>query len=168
MLTTGCASNALDYNMNLGYDLNNVKHKDITFNVYHSNTEDNSWKNIASFPCTPQPGHYNDVKLECKPGKITAVLEDNTYTESEDGNLVTYDGTIEAAYEYDIDGFKGSLHGWESFKVKDIEGEQMIRMYPISNKGGITTMEDIDLDSPYDPEGETGNIDNILITIVMK
>lgn len=167
MLTTGCASNALDYNMNLGYDLNNVKHKDITFNVYHSNTEDSSWEQIASFPCTPQIGHYNDVKLECKPGRITAVLKDNTYTESEDGNSATYDGTIEAAYEFEIDGFNGSLPGWEDFEIKDIEGEQLVRLYPIANNGELSYLSEISLDKPYYEE-DSDNIDNILVTIVMK
>ena len=167
MLTTGCASSELDYNANLGFDLNKVRHKDITFNVYHSNTEDNSWEQIASFPCTPQPGHYNDVKLECKPGQITAVLKDSTYTESEDGNFASYDGTIEAAYEFKIDGFKGSLPGWEDFEIKDIDGEQLVRLYPITNNGELSFLAEISLDKPYNEE-DSDNIDNILVTIVMK
>lgn len=168
LVSAGCSKDTLEYDMNLGYDLNNVKHKDITFNVYHSNTEDNSWEQIASFPCSPQPGHYNDVKLEYKPGQITAVLNDNTYTKSEDGNSVTYDGTMEANYEFKIDGFKGSLPGWKCFDIKDIEGEQLVRLYPISNSGAVSFLGDIRLDKPYDIEQETDTIDNILITIVMK
>ena len=167
MLTTGCASSELDYNANLGFDLNKVRHKDITFNVYHSNKEDNSWEQIASFPCTPQPGHYNDVKLECKPGQITAVLKDSTYTESEDGNFASYDGTIEATYEFKIDKYKGSLAGWKDFEIKDIDGEQLVRLYPITNNGEPSFLAEISLDKPYNQE-DSDNIDNILVTIVMK
>ena len=86
LLCAGCSFGELEYDMNLGYDLNKVKSKDITFNVYHVNPEDHSWERIASFPCTPEPGHYNDVKIEGEKGKIKAVLSDNTYTESDDGN----------------------------------------------------------------------------------
>ena len=57
----------------------------------------------------------------------------------------------------------------KSFAVRDEEGEQMVRLYPISNSGSVSFLEDISLDKPYDLE-ETGGetLDNILITIVMK
>ena len=74
LICAGCSFGELEYDMNLGYDLNKVKSKDITFNVYHVNPEDHSWERIASFPCTPEPGHYNDVKIEGEKGKIKAVL----------------------------------------------------------------------------------------------
>lgn len=169
LLCAGCSFGELEYDMNLGYDLNKVKSKDITFNVYHVNPEDHSWERIASFPCTPEPGHYNDVKIEGEKGKIKAVLSDNTYTESDDGNSAAYDGVAVSSFEYDVDGFKGDFPGWKSFAVRDEEGEQMVRLYPISNSGSISFLEDISLDKPYDLE-ETGGetLDNILITIVMK
>ena len=81
---------------------------------------------------------------------------------------MTYDGTMEANYEFKIDGFKGSLPGWKCFDIKDIEGEQLVRLYPISNSGAVSFLGDIRLDKPYDIEQETDTIDNILITIVMK
>lgn len=168
IIITGCSSGNLKYDMNLGYDLNNVKYNDITFNIYHCNSNNNSWERIASFPCTPQAGHYNDVKLECEPNHINVVLKDNTYTESEDGNSATYDGTVEATYEFKIDGFNGLLPGWKYFDIKNIEGEQLVRLYPISNNGAVSFLEDIALDVPYDLNGVTNTMDNILITIVMK
>jgi hypothetical protein len=53
--------------------------------------------------------------------------------------------------------------------VKDEEGEQMVRLYPVSNSSSVSFLEDVGLDKPYDLE-ETGGetLDNILITIVMK
>ena len=169
LICAGCSFGELEYDMNLGYDLNKVKSKDITFNVYQVNPEDHSWERIASFPCTPEPGHYNDVKIEGEKGKIKAVLSDNTYTESDDGNSAAYDGVVVSSFEYDVDGFKGDFPGWKSFAVRDEEGEQMVRLYPISNSGSVSFLEDISLDKPYDLE-ETGGetLDNILITIVMK
>lgn len=89
LLCTACACDKLEYNGNLGYDFNNVKNKEITFNAYHSNTKDGSW-------------------------------------------------------------------------------EQLVRLYPISNRGDVATLEDVTLDKPYDKDGVLGNLDNILITVVMK
>lgn len=161
----GCMSKKLEYDPNLGYDLNNVKNKDVTFNVYHSNTKDHTWELVTSFQCDPKPGHYNDVKIEGKKNKVIAVLSDNTYTESEDGKSASYDGVDIASYEYEIDGFKGFIPSCKYFDVGNKEGEQFVRLYTISNDSG-TLFGEISLDKPYDTEGD--NIDNILITIVMK
>ena len=166
LLCTACACDKLEYNGNLGYDFNNVKNKEITFNAYHSNTKDGSWEQITSFTCTPRPGHYNDVTLECKGDKILLELRDNTYTESEDA--ATYDGTVEDSYEFKVDGLKRDVVGWASYDIRDIEGEQLVRLYPISNRGDVATLADISLDKPYDKDGVLGNLDNILITVVMK
>ena len=166
LICAGCSSGELEYKENLGYDLNKVKHKDITFNVYHTNPKDKTWERIKSFPCTPEPGHYNDVRLEGKKDKITVLLRDNTCTESSDGSTAAYDGVTVSSFNNAVDGFKGSLPGWESFAVKDEEGEQLVRLYPISNSNAAPTLGDIRLDKAYDTKGKT--IDNILITIVMK
>lgn len=169
LIFAGCSFGELEYDMNLGYDLNKVKSKDITFNIYHVNPEDHSWEKIARFPCTLEPGHYNDVKLEGEKGKVKAVLSDNTYTESEDGNSAAYDGVTVSSFEYEVDGFKGDLSGWKSFAVKDETGEQMVRLYPVSNSDSVSFLEDINLDKPYDLEEiNEETLDNILITIVMK
>ena len=164
-MCAGCMSKKLEYDPNLGYDLNNVKNKDVTFNVYHSNTKDHTWELVTSFQCDPKPGHYNDVKIEGKKNKVIAVLSDNTYTESEDGKSASYDGEDIASYEYEIDGFKGFIPSCQYFDVGNKEGEQFVRLYTISNDSG-TFFGEISLDKPYDTEDD--NIDNILITIVMK
>ena len=54
LICAGCSFGELEYDMNLGYDLNKVKSKDITFNVYHVNPEDHS--------------HYIQC-ISCKPGR---------------------------------------------------------------------------------------------------
>jgi len=165
-MCTGCMSKKLEYDPNLGYDLNNVKNKDVTFNVYHSNTKDHTWELVTSFQCDPKPGHYNDVKIEGKKNKVIAVLSDNTYTESEDGKSASYDGVDLSTYEYVVKGFDGVDPGYVTFDVKDEEGEQFVRLYPITNSGEVSYYEEISLDKPYETDEKI--IDNILITIVMK
>ena len=53
-----------------------------------------------------------------------------------------------------------------TFEVKDIDGEQFYRLYPISNDGGGVIFNDLKMDSSYDEDEE--NLDNILITIKFK
>lgn len=170
LLCISCSMNQLEYQLNLGYDLNTLKNKEIVFHVYHSNTRDHKWELIASFPCQPVQGHYNDVKLEGEENKIRFVLKDTTYTESEDGNYETYDGSELQSYELDIDGFNGTLSGWSTFAIKEKEGEQPVRLYPISNNEAVSFFGDLendfDITEPYDVEGV--NLDNILITISIK
>lgn len=163
VMLTGCSTGKMKYDVNLGYDLNQVKYSDITFNVYHSNTDDHTWKQIASFSCNPMSGHSYDVKLQCNEGVISVELRNNSKTES--GNTVSYNGEAEASYVFEVEGFEGFLPGWKSFDIENKEGEQFVRLYPISNDGG-TFFNDINLEAVYDSDNV--NIDNILITIVMK
>ncbi len=165
-MCTSCAEKKLKYDMNLGFDFNNVKNKTVTFNVYHSNTDDHTWELVTSFPCEPKPGHYNDVRLEGKTNKVVLSLSDNTYTESEDGKSGSYDSTELSSYKFDVKGFKGFVHGCKYFDVEDKKGEQFVRLYPISNKDHVTFLEDLSLDKPYDTEGYA--IDNFLVTVVME
>ena len=72
LMCAGCSVNELEYDANLGYDLNKAKSENIVFNVYHSDTEDHSWELIARFPCQAEPGHYSDISLKNKGEKITA------------------------------------------------------------------------------------------------
>ncbi len=166
IMCTGCSAGELEYDKNLGYDLNSVKSDDVVFNVYHSDTEDHLWELIASFPCQPEPGHYNDVKLESEGDRITAELTDNTYTESADGNSAAYDSTVISSYDFTVDGFKGSLSGYGFYSLKNKSGEQPVRLYPVSNNEDVSLVKEVALDKPYDTEGE--NLDNILITVVIN
>ena len=157
LLCAGCSVNELEYDANLGYDLN----------VYHSDTEDHSWELIARFPCQAEPGHYSDISLKNKGEKITAELTDNMYTASDDGTSAVYEGTSVTACDFKVQGFKGSLMGYSQYAVKNKSGEQPVRLYPVSNSDGVyLSGEEVSLDKPYDTEGE--NLDNILITIEMK
>ena len=55
---------------------------------------------------------------------------------------------------------------FKTFEVKDIDGEQFYRLYPISNDGAGVIFNDLKMDSSYDEDEE--NLDNILITIKFK
>ena len=44
LIFAGCSSGELEYDPNLGYDLNEVRSKDIVFNVYHVNPKDHLMK----------------------------------------------------------------------------------------------------------------------------
>lgn len=168
LMCTACFSKELDYNTNLGYNFNYGKNKNVTFNVYHSNTKDHSWELIKSFSCTLKPGHYNDVKAGGKKGKVVFTLQENTYTKTE--NHEEYNGRDISSFEYGIEGFDGWMGGYKEFSVKNIEGEQLARLYPIPNPNNkynyVTYNEDVSLNKPYDT-GD-GNIDNVLITVRIK
>ena len=167
LMFTGCSVNELEYDANLGYDLNKAGSEDIVFNVYHSDTEDHSWELIASFPCQPEPGHYSDVRIKSKENMITAELTDSTYTKSDDGNSTAYSSAVVTEYDFRVDGLKESLQGYSQYAVKNKSGEQPVRLYPVSNSNGVVLSgEEVSLDKPYDTECE--NLDNILVTIVMK
>ena len=144
--------------------LNSVKSDDVVFNIYHSNTEDHSWELIASFPCQPEPGHYNDVKLENEGDSITLELTDNTDTKSDDGTSAAYDSTVISSYDFTVDDFEGSLSGYGCYSLKNKSGEQLIRLYPVSNNEDVSLVGEVDLDKPYDAKGV--NLDNILVTVV--
>ena len=167
LMFTGCSANELEYDANLGYDLNKAESENITFNVYHSDTKDHSWELIASFPCKAESGHYSDVRIENKGNKITAQLTDSTYTKSDDGNSTAYNSAVVTEYDFIVEGLKESLQGYGQYAVKNKSGEQPVRLYPVSNSDGVyLSGEEVSLDKPYDIEGE--NLDNILITIVMN
>lgn len=169
VICTGCSAEELEYDMNLGYNFNNVDNKNIVYNVYHSNTKNHHWEIIASFTCQPKQGHYNDVKLIFSKNKIGIELWDNTREVLEDGNAVMYDGTALEKKVFNVDGFKGSQTGMFIFAVENKEGEQPVRLYPISNSE-ITSFfgdleNDFDMNEPYDTDGK--NLDNILITVTI-
>ena len=44
---TGCGSQSLTYNANLGYDFSKMEYSELVFKVYHSNTENHRWEKIA-------------------------------------------------------------------------------------------------------------------------
>lgn len=167
---SGCSEPTLPYNPNLGYSLDGVDHSDVVFNVYHSNTNDHVWERIASFSCTPEAGHYAEVRLEGSKDHIRITLRDNTYTEAEDGESAIYSSTEQAFEELDIPGFEGSIPGCAMFEIEDREGEQFQCLYPIAN-GSVSTYfgdvsgKELDLQKPYDVNGE--NLDNILVTITL-
>lgn len=170
ILCASCSTkNVLEYDMNLGYDFNSVTNKNFVFNIYHSNTENHHWEKITSFTCKPEQGHYNDMKLIFRNNKIGIELWDNTREVLEDGNAVMYDGTALEKTEFDVDGYKGSQNGMFVFAVENKEGEQPVRLYPISNSE-ITSFfgdleNDFDMNEPYDTDGK--NLDNILITVTI-
>ena len=120
-------------------------------------------------------------------GTITRIDEDKIYDLTEEEVKIIADiiekgtwnteGTAECAndckliidertYEFNIDGFNGWIGSFKTFEVKDIDGEQFYRLYPISNDGGGVIFNDLKMDSSYDEDEE--NLDNILITIKFK
>ena len=90
--------------------------------------------------------------------------EDNRVEKT--GNTESYYSDDLDTYEFNIDGFDGWIGLIKTFNVKNIDGEQFYRLYPISNDGGGVIFNELKRDSPYD-KGEE-NLDNILITIKIK
>ena len=67
-------------------------------------------------------------------------------------------------YEFAINGFQGTLNGFQTFEIEDTDEEQYYRLYPVTNDSGISYSRDLSLNTPYDEEEV--NLDNILITIL--
>lgn len=158
----GCAGKSLTYYGNLGYDLSETDHESIVFNVYHSNTADHTWELLKTLKCSPQHGHFADVRLEGAGNRIIVTSEDN-YVEKTETQECYFTDDIDT-YSFTVDGFLGYISGFETFDIKDIDEEQICRLYPISNDDtGVLFFEGLKIDGPYDEAGE--NLDNILITV---
>lgn len=160
---TGCSSKTLSYKGNLGYDFSGIKYSELIFKVYHSNTEDHMWKNIAEFPFTSEKNHFADIRIDGSENHLAVVLENN-YCEKEE-NTVSYFTNDEATYEFDLEGFEGKILTYQDFDIKNTSDEQFYRLYPIGNDYGPIYGEK-DLTKPYDVEG--ANMDNILITLTIQ
>ena len=72
---SGCSSRKLEYHGNLGYDLSNIDYEEVVFNIYHSNTEQHTWEKLTEFLCSPEKGHYADIRLEGSENRITAIVD---------------------------------------------------------------------------------------------
>lgn len=77
LFLTGCGSQSLTYNANLGYDFSKMEYSELVFKVYHSNTENHRWEKIAEMPCTPPESHSADIRVEGAQDRVTVILEDN-------------------------------------------------------------------------------------------
>ena len=160
----GCTDKTISYNSNLGLDLNGIDYESVEFNVYHSNTQDHKWELLKTFSCSLKVGHFSDIRVEGEKNQVGIAFEDNRVERTE--NTVSYYGDDVDTYEFNIDGFNGWIGSFKTFEVKDIDGEQFYRLYPISNDGGGVIFNDLKMDSSYDEDEE--DLDNILITIKFK
>ncbi len=160
----GCSDNNLTYHTNLGYDLSEIAYESVEFNVYHSNTENHKWEHLKTFSCSPEKNHFVDVRVEGAKNHITITSGDNHVEKTE--NTESYYTEDIDTYEFTVDGFDGWIGSFKTFEVKDIDGEQFYRLYPISNDAGGIIFNNLKMDSPYDENEE--NLDNILITIKIK
>ena len=161
---SGCSSRKLEYHGNLGYDLSNIDYEEVVFNIYHSNTEQHTWEKLTEFLCSPEKGHYADIRLEGSENRITAIVEDN-YVAEENDTETFYTEDINS-YEFAINRFQGTLNGFQTFEIEDTDEEQYYRLYPVTNDSGISYSRDLSLNTPYDEEEV--NLDNILITMTIE
>lgn len=161
---TGCSGKTLTCDGNLGYDLGGTGRGSAVFKVYHSNTENHVWERLKTFTCPLQKEHFTDVRVEGEEDQVTITLEDNRVEKTED--MESYFTEDIDAYEFTVEGFEGWIGAYRTFEVKDTDGEQFYRLYPVSNEEGGAVYQNLKLDQPYD-EGEE-NLDNILITIQLQ
>lgn len=160
----GCSGKKIQYNNNLGFALNGVEYESVEFNIYHSNTKNHKWELLKNFSCSPKEEHFADIRVEGKKNCVVITSEDNRVEKT--GNTESYYSDDLDTYEFNIDGFDGWIGLVKTFNVKNIDGEQFYRLYPISNDGGGIIFNELKMDSPYDKDEE--NLDNILITIKIK
>lgn len=160
----GCGSKGLSYEGNLGLDFSKSKTNEVVFNAYHSNTENHTWEQIASFTIEPKSGKYYDMLLKGENGKIVISVNENHVVK--DNSSEAYESEVLGATETFIEEFKGNITGSKSFEVANTSGEQLYKLFPINNNGENMFYSEVSLDKPYDTEGE--NLDNILITVEIK
>lgn len=160
---TGCGTQKLPYQGSLGLDVSKVDYQKIVFKVYHSNTKDHMWEKIAELPYDKSDGSSPDIRLDGAEGKITVVLEKNSYVDEKDSGMYTTEDLD--TYEYDLDQFDGFINLYQTYETKDTTDEQFYRLYPISNDSG-SIYTSVDLSQPYDTDGT--NLDNILITVTIE
>lgn len=160
---TGCAAKELTYYGNLGYSFDNINCTKLVFKVYHSNTENHMWEQIAELSCNPTEDHCADIRVDCSQNHIAVILEDN-YSEKSKDTESFYTNDV-AQYEFDIEDYNGSILTYKNFGIRDTTEEQFYRLYPIHNNSG-TIFTDLDLNRPCDVEKK--NIDNLLVTITIE
>lgn len=156
-----CGGKDLEYKGNLGYDFNNVDYEKLVFRIYNTDKETHKWALLDSFEIRSEEGKYPDIIAEASKDKVKLILMER-FLEANDDSWI-YHGEEMDSFELDIDGFEGVISGFQNFQIKDIKGEQLYRLYPISNKGGAAFLSQIALDKEYDMEGKT--LDDILITL---
>lgn len=158
----GCGSKPLAYYSN-GYDFSNSDCDQVIYRVYHSNTDTHNWELLTTFTCTPEAGHYFDVSLEGSENLLTLSLLDRQVEKTE--NAESIQTKVITTFEFAVDGFGGTIPGYQTFPVETTDGEQFYRLYPITNSNGRYFM-DLALDQPYDAQED--NLDNILITVTLE
>lgn len=158
----GCGTKPLAYYSN-GYDFSESDCEQVTYRVYHSNTDTHNWELLTTFTCTPEVGHYFDVSLEGSENllKLNLLVRQVEKTENAESIQTEVIGT----FEFAVNGFDGAIPGYQTFPVENTDGEQFYRLYPITNGNGRYFM-DLALDQPYDTQ--TDNLDNILITVTLE
>ena len=142
LFLTGCGSQSLTYNANLGYDFSKMEYSELVFKVYHSNTENH--------------------RLEGAQDRVTVILEDNFCEKDE--YSASYFTNDEMTYEFAVEGFEGNLSSYQIFEIKDSSEEQFYRLYPIANGDG-TIFTALNLNEPYDVDHV--NLDNLLVTLTI-
>lgn len=158
----GCASKPLTY-CSIGYDYSTLNCEEIVYRVYHSDTDAHNWELLTTFTCTPEAGHYFDISLEGSENLLNLSLSDRQVEKAENAESVQTE--VIGTFEFAVDGFDGTIPGYQTFPVENTDGEQFHRLYPITNGNGRYFM-DLALDQPYDAQED--NLDNILITVTLK
>ena len=161
IFSAGCGGKDLEYKANLGYGFNNVDYEKLVFRIYNTDKETHKWVHLDSFEIRPEEGKYPDIIAEASKDKVKLILMERSL-EANDDSWTYHEKEIDS-FELDIDGFEGVVSGFQNFQIKDIKGEQLYRLYPISNKGGAAFLSQIALDEEYNTEGKT--LDDILITL---
>lgn len=158
----GCGTKPLAYYSN-GYDFSNSDCEQVTYRVYHSNTDTHNWELLTTFTCTPEAAHYFDVSLDGSKNLLKLNLLDRQVEKTENAESIQTE--VIGTFEFAVNGFDGAIPGYQTFPVENTDGERFYRLYPITNGNGRYFM-DLALDQPYDTQ--TDNLDNILITVTLE
>ena len=162
-LLAGCSSGVLEYQGNLGYDVNDIDCQTIVFHMYQANQENHDWQQLTTIEYQPQKNYYFDVDYNILDHEVIFYVREKEMIEKKDA--IIYDSKDMGSYSHQLSGAKAFEFGYKMFEIKNVSEEQLFRLY-VFNDEAITFYEAVSLDKPYDEENN--NIDNILITVTFK
>lgn len=163
VLLTGCSSGVLEYQIELGYNINDIDCQTIVFHMYQANQKNHHWHKLTTIEYKPQKNEHFDVDYDIMDDEVIFYVREKDMIEKK--NSVIYDFKDIDSYRHQLSGAKDFDFGYKLYEIKNTDEEQFFRLYAFG-KQGTTYYEHINLDQPYDEENL--NIDNILITITFN
>ena len=154
-----CGCKKIEYSGTYGYDFHKIANNSITLKTYHVNMND-CWEEINSFTYDIKKDENIDIELSTEDEIVTIHLITLKIIDNPNNAQIEKDAIPIASIR--VPNYEGNLKGFKRYKIKKLDTEQFLLLYPISNNDYLSYDYNIDLNLPCD---DKDNLDNILITI---